>query len=385
MNSSTELEARISRYKSFLKQDPSNLNLAMDLLKLLEDSKQYEAMLDGIANLTEELQKNLAIQQKKAETLLIKREFSVAENYLKQLFISAPTLAGDIALRHMSGLSNFFQENYEAAKSDFQFVADAAPSHPQNWKYFAYSSHHLNQLSEAKQAAQHWVELAPDADSYGYLAVVLFDLYEQDAAREFALKAVSLEEGHSDANTILGSLALKENDLPLAETAFRRSVESNENSGRAWLGQGLLEMVKLQLPQAKVHLERAHQLMPLHIGTLISLGWVHFKMQEFALAKSAFEQAVNLDHNFAESYGALACALVELEKVDDAKANMLIADKLDKTNFSSAYAKVLILKHEGKEQESAALLNKIISQAPRNSSSQLSEHLQKFATDKNHA
>lgn len=380
-----EQEVRISRYKSFLMQDPNNLNLALDLLQLLENSKQYESMLSCIDGLNAELQSNLAIQQKKVETLLSQRNFIQAEKFLNCLFTETPSLRNDIALRHMSGLAHFFQENYDAAKNDFLFVSSAAPAHTQNWKYLAYSQHHLNQIKEAKQAAQQWVEQQPCADSYGYLAVALFDHYEQDAAKEAALKALSFDEGHSDANAILGSLALKENDLQLAETAFKLSITSNDNSGRAWLGLGLLEMIKLQLPQAKAHLERAHQLMPLHIGTLISLGWINFKTQEFNQAKAVFEKAVSLDHNFAESYGALACALVSLNKIDEAKANMLIADKLDKSNFSSAYARVLLLKNEGKEKESSELLDKITAQTPRNSPLQLSAHLQKFATNETDA
>lgn len=378
MKPSEEAEAKIARYRSFLQYDPNNLALATDLIDLLCDAHLFDQALVCIEQLPEQLQTATVLRIKKAEILLGNRDFETARNYVKQLFSNDSSLLQNATLLHYFGLSQYFLGAYESALDSFSNATNSDATNSNNWKFLAYTCHQLNHLQEAINAAQQWVKIDPCADSYAYLAVLCFDNEEQELANTAALKALELNPLQSDALTIRGTLAIASNDLTLATTSIHQALSSNAKNGRAWLGQGLLLMSQGQLTKTISSLEEAHQLMPNHVGTLISLGWARVKCDDLQRAKLDFETAISLDRNFAESYGALACVFAMEGKVKDAEVNILLAKKLNPHNFSGNYARSLVLTHQGNEAEANALIEQLMHQTLPNSQLAFSDHLRSF-------
>lgn len=93
---------------------------------------------------------------------------------------------------------------------------------------------------------------------------------------------------------------------------FRRSLGINPDQKDANTGLGLMLMEQHQPESALTYLSRAVELDPQDPVTLMRLGWVHEKMESYAEARSAFEQAVTLDSSLVEAYTSLA-RLVSIE------------------------------------------------------------------------
>lgn len=379
MSSDTNVVEKISRYQQFLKQDPNNINLTIDLVDLLCQANRWEDAQRVIDECPPLVKESVAIILKKGEVFLLQRDFTSARTYLEQHIDTNHEFSKHHMAQHMLGLCHFFQEQYSDAIPAFENSLNTMSSEPQNLKYLAYSHHHLNQLTQALRYAEEWAQATPSADSFGYLAIILFDLNKLEAAEEYARRAIELAPDQSDAQVIIGSIVLAKGQLANAIEAFQIASKSNPNSGRTWLGLGLVALAQQATNEARSFLERAQTLMPKHIGTTLALGWLKFKLGEIEQAKSEFENALALDRNFAESHGALACAYIMLDQIESATEHITLARKLDPHNFASAYAQVLQLRKQGKANEAEALQSKIMNQRPPQQSMTLVELVQSFA------
>ena len=378
MSTDANVAEKIARYQQFLKQDPLNIKLTIDLVELLCQTSRAQDAVDLINDCPASVQEHTSITLKKCEAFLLLRDFSSAQTLLQQKIEVHHELSQHMLAHHMLGLCFFYQERYFEAITSFENSVSHSEATPQNWKYLAYSHHHLNQLTDAIEYAYKWVEKMPDADSLGYLAVILFDLGDLKTADEYAQKAIKIDPEQSDAHVITGSIALSTGQLQNATKDFQVASKRNPNNGRAWLGLGLIALAQHTPQDARILLERAKNLMPKHIGTSLALGWLKFKLGEVIQAQSEFTNALGLDRNFAESHGALACTHIMLDQPELAEQHITLAKKLDPHNFASAYAQVLQLKKQGKHNDAEILLGEIMRQRPPQQSMTLTELVQSF-------
>ena len=79
-------------------------------------------------------------------------------------------------------------------------------------------------------------------------------------------EVLKLNADAPEALVTMGTAALGEEDADQAGGYFRRALERNPRNGRAWVGQGLAQMLSLDLAAAEASLAAGVQNMPTHVG-----------------------------------------------------------------------------------------------------------------------
>ena len=101
-------------------------------------------------------------------------------------------------------------------------------------------------------------------------------------------------------------------------------------------------MLQLDLTTASLQFKRALAAMPEHIGTWHGLGWCCLQQGDGEAAIKAFRHALTLDHNFAESHGALGVALVRGGHIHEADIALRRAQKLDASSIAWQYGRAVL-------------------------------------------
>jgi len=160
-----------------------------------------------------------------------------------------------------------------------------------------------------------------------------------------ALASVQLAEGHQDA----------------ARHSFEALLAAHPDCGRGWLGLGLLELSRTDLPKARECAGVATDLMPDHIGSWHALAWSHILMRDPSAARIAFERALMLDRAFAETHGGLAVIAAMEGRETDARAGIRRALRLDAQCLSARCAEVLLLQIAGKYDVAKVVMEEVLS------------------------
>lgn len=217
--------------------------------------------------------------------------------------------------------------------------------------------HELGRFDEAADHARLYVQHHPD--HRGLMAVVsvlAVDVEDFELARACAQKAGD----HPDALTTLAMLALAESRDDDAAAMFDRALMQNESSPRAWIGKGLTELAAGAYRQAARDIERGAELFGDHIGSWIALGWARLLSEDLPAARAAFQHALELDRNFAESHGSLAVVMILEGCPENAKAMAETALRLDRKSFAGALARALLLEAEGKPELAQSIVERAL-------------------------
>nr|WP_242524036.1 tetratricopeptide repeat protein [Microbulbifer salipaludis] len=219
--------------------------------------------------------------------------------------------------------------------------------------------HHLGELPHAVETLEAAIAEKAEPQTCGLLALVYNDAGNRERAIELA-GGVLQEEPHqfeallamADAYTALQSYteAASWCDLGLREYPC---------VGRFWTVKGQLQLAEFDFNEARVSFTRAVELMPEHIGTWHLLGWCEVLRGDLDAALHAFEQALELNRNFAESHGGLAVVNALQGNWDVVQRASKRALGLDSGNLSGRYAQALYFEHRGQVGAAEQLRQKL--------------------------
>jgi tetratricopeptide (TPR) repeat protein len=104
----------------------------------------------------------------------------------------------------------------------------------------------------------------------------------------------------------------------------------------------MCDLVEMRLDAARARFARATIAMPEHIGTWHGLAWCCIAQQDLSAAADAFNAALVLDRNFAESHGGTAVVLALQSRTEEAREAARLAQRLDGKCLSAGYALALV-------------------------------------------
>jgi tetratricopeptide (TPR) repeat protein len=361
MASIEQLQQQIQRFSAFLKVDPDNRSLLLEMGELYHRAGQYDDALAYLVRLLELEPGSVVAQSRIASVYLSQHRFAEASTILQALAASGERSA---ALEHNLGIALFFQERHEEAAVRFAAARDAGLDTPTNAKFLAYCLHHEGNLEGASAACEAWI--AGDAGPAGraYLSLLSFDAGDRERARDLALQVLADVPDNPDANAVAGSLALEDQDIDSANAHFTTVLAQQPDNGRALLGYGLTLLHREDHAGAVAALTRASDEMPGNAGTDVALGWTLLTGGDAAAAEIRFRIAIEHDRGFAEAHGGLASALVHLGRLDEARQAIAVASKLDRNNFGSVYAQAALLKLEQRSDLADRLIARALERAP---------------------
>ncbi len=380
MTSKDDLEIAVNRYESYIKADPDNHLLWLELGDLYHRLSRFEDALASFEKTLALLPGLPAARSRVALVHISQHRFEQAEGELRQLVNEGHT---EPELFHNLGLALYYQERWEDAKEYFTAADSSGLKAPSNFAYLARCLHHAGDMKQAIAVCQQWTASTDDPASLGYLSLLYFENEDRAEASEFAARALQNDPSNIDAAIVVGTLAMEQQDVATARVHFSSVLEKEPQSGRAWLGLGMAHLYNQEHTQGIKALEEAQKRMPKHSGTIVALGWAKLSQQDAKGAEQSFRESVKVDSTFAEAHGGLAAALLFQNRREAAKEEMKTSFRLDKNNFGGLYTKSILLKLEGSGELATRLVAGALEQTPPGGNKPLVEYVRTFAQQKN--
>lgn len=222
--------------------------------------------------------------------------------------------------------------------------------------------HHHADAKGAMATLRLHLEAAPaDAEGHGYLALLLSDDGDYQAAADHAQRALASDAEQYEALLALGMVALAQGDAVRAKAHFEKIAGRREEGGRGWLGLGLSEMAVGELAAGERALATAVACMPLHVGSWNTLAWAQISQGKLAEAEATLQHALDLDRSFSENHGSLAIVELMQGDLEAARRSAKRAERLDPHSFSAAFAHSMLMAKDGDQASAAAMVRDIMS------------------------
>ncbi len=311
--------------------------------------------------------------------MISQHRFTDAEEQLRALIDGGDR---DASLLHNLGLALYFQHRFEEARQCFAAAAEGGLEVPSNFAYLARSLHHLGEIELAIAAGERWLATASGGESTSYLALLHLDAGNMQTASRLGIEALEQDATNVDANVVVGSTSMEHQDADRARKCFEIALQRDQDNGRAWLGMGLVHLYDQEPQQAVQALTAATQIYPGNAGMAVTLGWAHIVANDAIGAEHAFNNALAVDHTFAESHAGLAAALALQGKLDRARESLVIARRLERHSIGADIAESFLRSAEGEEQQAADIFAHMLKKSPRKGVPPLIEQLRLYSSKK---
>ena len=366
---------KIEKLESFLKQDPENARLASDLVDACMRAGNLPQAKFYVAYGLKRWPDNLSFHFQQGMLCLYSGEFQQAIDIFTALLdadVPQDVVKYNIAWACLA--LHRAQDSLDALET-----ADASQSRIALLK--ARALHHLGLMDEAVALlplAEADQDTASEARSMR--AIIALDQEDTESARELAENLLQENPRDVEGNLVVGTLHLTDGELSAAETNFATALAEKPNSGRGWLGQGLLAMLRGEFVRSAEFLERAVELMPTHLGTYNALAWAYICAGDIDKAESAALRAKAIEPRFAETQGTLAViALLKGDK-SAAASQAKLASRLGANSFAGRFAQALIESNAGEQESAEATLEQILGSEINKQGETLVKALTRFQT-----
>jgi tetratricopeptide (TPR) repeat protein len=365
---SPESTSQLQRWLSFLEQDPKNTHLISSILELALETNQVDVLNQMIAHLqTQEIdepQLNRLASLVCLQLGKIQEAVSFGENVLGTEFENATVL-------HNLAYAQLYLGDYQKAQSLLQPLIEFSSALDANtYVLYARIMHHLECPEDAIHALVKAIALNPShAEALGNLALLQYEtdhnLSDYANAKATALKAINIQPYQLEALLALAEIQLNERSISQARSNFNLILEHHPQSGRAWSGLGQLEFYETHIDLAEKYLLTAVEYMKDHVGTWQVLGWCYVLKNDIEKAAWAFDIALSLNTEFADSYGGLAVVAAMRQDIDTAKQRIQQAFALDEHSMAATFAEYILLNNAGSPDAAQQKMNSIfIRKAP---------------------
>lgn len=345
------LTARYQRLQQYLQADPDNLGLLADTAAAAFDARHLDDCDALLARYARHAALTPTLRNLAGLSAMSAGRFDEAQARFAGLLAEFD----DPQLRFNHAYAVAMQARYESALDGLDDTVLDQVAEAIRLKMLCL--YHLGRLDEVialgERHAQH-----PQAGEHvrGLLATALFDADDFERARHYAALAPDSVGGL----TVLGLLALNEDDSATARQRFAQALEADPASGRAQLGEGLACLSEHDFAAAAPRLDRAATLLRSHAGSWLSAGWAYLMAGQPVQARERFERSLQTDRGFAEATGALAVVDALEGHEPQARHRAEVALRLDPDCLSATYARSLLLARDGREQEGAALYRQLL-------------------------
>lgn len=175
-----------------------------------------------------------------------------------------PTLSEDAKIAASRGLADFRNDDFEAAKNQFQKMTELAPTHPMAWANLGSAEFRLGEILQAKDHLKKAVLLDPTAQqAWLTLGIIDYQKNELDAGLAALSQAVYLEPRDPKAHLYLGVLIRKRGWLQGAEDEMRKAIDLDEQYAEAHFN---LAVLYLERQPPAIELARRHYYRALKLG-----------------------------------------------------------------------------------------------------------------------
>jgi len=223
-----------------------------------------------------------------------------------------------------------------------------------------------DELEKAREYFEKAVAIAPDyAPPYAgladYYAVANKRLPQVafDKAKNYAKKALALDETLAEAHLSLANIQYGEWDWRSAEQEFKRSVELNPSYAEAHARYAMYLSTLGRAQEAWAEIRRAQELDPLSVPISISAGWVAYFSRQYDRAIEQCKKALDFDPNNVNAHDCLGSAYLARGMYEQAIAQCQTATALSGGDPDRVVGLGLAYAAAGKTAEARRLLEEL--------------------------
>ena len=133
-------------------------------------------------------------------------------------------------------------------------------------------------------------------DAHYYLGMTYVDLDQRKEAKEMLLKTLQFKKQYKAVDLQLGLIAEGEGDYAKAITHFEKELEIDPESVRAYQRLGdLYSSYSTEFGRAKATLEKALELQPNHVSTLLNYASTLYYLDQLGAATEQFETVIQIN------------------------------------------------------------------------------------------
>jgi tetratricopeptide (TPR) repeat protein len=358
VNSQANPALRLERLVPLLRSEPDNLPLHRECVELAMAGGDFARALELVdARLTRHPAEAEALFARSNVLIGLKR-YGEAVEILKSL--EQQGIAQQAVLKNLA-TCHYLLHQFENSRAYARQLLAAGDKSAGTLHLLIGSLHHLGEMDEAVQLADEHADVAAtDGLLAGSCAMVYVDTEQVAKAARFAAIALARNPDSLDGLTAQATINAVELNTDQALRQYSRIIELAPNSGRAWLGLGMLATLAQDFMKARELLSRATELMPKHIGSWHSRAWAHLFSGDMAGAEQHFTTALELDRNFAESHGAMAAMLAMKGDRAGAEREIEIAERLDRSGMTVQFARAVLLSQAQGPEASREFLRKAV-------------------------
>ncbi len=159
-----------------------------------------------------------------------------------------------------------------------------------------------------------------DAKSSYDLAMAFFKSDKGPQAIGEMLEASKLDPYSAEIQNGLGLLYYHKERFEKSEAAYKKAIELDPAYSDARHNLGTLYLYLGRYPEAVSQFNEAltNDTYRNQANTLNSLGWAHFKMQDYVVAEKHFKEVIKRDRKYLIAYDNLAKVYMATNRIDDA-------------------------------------------------------------------
>jgi tetratricopeptide (TPR) repeat protein len=350
--------SRLVRLLGLLEFDPGNLLLRLDAIREAFSNSAWDAARRLLDAGLEAHRGDVRLHELSGFLFLQAQRYSDAEEALRRALavgLRSPHLIYYLAMALL------MQGRYHDALSQVSALSATGYELP-GLVLRARCLYHLRRAAEAIAALQTHLHVMPDdAEANGLLALLLYEQGHVDEARAHLNAALERQPQQVEALLALACLRSDANEVDAARASFEAIVGVESRCGRAWLGLALLNLREARIEQARRHAQEAAMHLPEHVGTWHVLAWTNIMLGDVDGARAAFEKALTIDRNFAETHGGLAVIAALQDRRPDAELGARRALRLNPESLAAKLAEILLLRSAGRGEDAKLALDSLLS------------------------
>ncbi|MGC3963606.1 MAG: hypothetical protein QM803_09845 [Rhodocyclaceae bacterium] len=340
--------SNLARLLGYLREDPSNERLRSDAVDEAVRQQEFEVAMTIVEGSPELMQPQW--QHRKSLIALSLGDHESAHRISTELLASG---IDDPGVRYNAAYSALRLGLHETAAELARPLLIGSELSSRALEILLRAMHHQDEVDDALTLFRAYCEGGTlTAEALGVASLIAVDGASFVEAEQWARRAIAQSPAQLEAHTALGTLLLGAQNTLNARVHLERALALSPLDGRVLSAIGFCELSDGALDAARKRLTEATMGMPGHIGTWHGLGWCCIVQCDFVAAAHAFDTAISLDRNFAESHGGAAVVKVLAGQSDEARTLAGIALRLDATCLSAAYALALL---NGEATDAAAV------------------------------
>jgi tetratricopeptide (TPR) repeat protein len=349
--------AEIIKLRGLLASDPNNAPLLQRCAQLALELRHYDDALVAASAALKAAPGNPDAMFCRASALIGLKHYKEAAQCLTVLQNHGLT---DPGISINRALCHYLLSEFAEALAQLEPLIAAGHTSADILRLAVSSRHHLGDIDAAIALADAHPGAAADGAVAGVYALAYLDAGRASESARYGAAALAKNPDSIDGLTVVGTLALANMQTAPAESTFRRVLELQSGNGRAWIALGTIALLAQDLPKAQSLLERGVEAMPAHVGSWHMLGWTHLVAGDLDSAERIFRHALVLERNFAETHGALASVHALRDQVAAARAEIEIAERLDRSGLAARLAAAVLAARSGNRSDATKLVRTTI-------------------------